>query len=33
MIDARRHLMKSQRLEGPADMVIEIASESDPGLD
>jgi len=33
IVDARRHLMKSQRLEGPADMVIEIASESDPGLD
>src|SRR6059036_650324 len=33
IIDARRHLMKSRRLEGPADMVIEIASESDPGLD
>jgi len=31
--DARRHLLKNQRLEGPADMVIEIASESDPGLD
>ena len=33
IVDARRHLMKSRRLEGPADMVIEIASESDPGLD
>ncbi len=31
--DSRRHLMTSQRLEGPADMVIEIASESDPRLD
>jgi Uma2 family endonuclease len=31
--DARRHLMTAQRLEGPADMVIEIASESDPTLD
>jgi Uma2 family endonuclease len=31
--DARRHLMTPQRLEGPADMVIEIASESDPTLD
>ncbi len=31
--DGRRHLMTSQRLEGPADMVIEIASESDPRLD
>jgi Uma2 family endonuclease len=29
----RRHLMTARRLEGPADMVIEIASESDPGLD
>lgn len=29
----RRHLMTPQRLEGPADWVIEIASESDPGLD
>lgn len=29
----RRHLLTPQRLEGPADMVIEIASESDPGLD
>jgi Uma2 family endonuclease len=31
--ESRRHLMTPQRLEGPADMVIEIASESDPGLD
>src|SRR6266545_6479682 len=31
--DRKRHLMTPQRLEGPADMVIEIASESDPGLD
>lgn len=31
--DTRRHLMTPQRLEGPADMVIEIASESDPALD
>jgi len=30
---ARRHLMTPRRLEGPADMVIEIASESDPRLD
>jgi len=30
---ARRHLMTPRRLEGPADMVIEIASESDPKLD
>jgi Uma2 family endonuclease len=29
----RRQLMKPRRLEGPADMVIEIVSESDPGLD
>jgi Uma2 family endonuclease len=29
----RRHLMTSRRLEGPADMVIEIVSESDPKLD
>src|SRR5881296_1211920 len=29
----RRGLMAAQRLEGPADLVIEIASESDPGLD
>ena len=29
----RRQLMTPQRLEGPADMVIEIASESDPRLD
>jgi Uma2 family endonuclease len=30
---ARKHLLKKTRLEGPADLVIEIASESDPGLD
>jgi Uma2 family endonuclease len=30
---ARRHLMGKIRLEGPADLVIEIASDSDPGLD
>jgi len=29
----RRHLMTSQRLEGPADMVVEIVSDSDPKLD
>ena len=29
----RRHLMTPRRLEGPADMVIEIASDSDPRLD
>jgi Uma2 family endonuclease len=28
-----RHLMTPCRLEGPADMVVEIASESDPRLD
>ena len=31
--DARRHLLTPQRLEGPADLVVEIASESDPRLD
>jgi len=31
--DARRHLMTPRRLEGPADLVVEIASESDPRLD
>jgi Uma2 family endonuclease len=31
--ESRRHLMTPRRLEGPADMVIEIASESDPRLD
>ncbi len=31
--EERRHLLTSQRLEGPADLVIEIASEGDPGLD
>lgn len=29
----RRHLLKPQRLEGPADLVIEIASEADPEFD
>jgi Uma2 family endonuclease len=29
----RRQLMTPRRLEGPADLVIEIASESDPRLD
>ena len=29
----RRHLLTQRRLEGPADLVIEIASDSDPGLD
>jgi Uma2 family endonuclease len=33
VLDGRRHLLKPQRLDGPADLVIEIASESDPGLD
>ena len=31
--ETRRHLMTPQRLEGPADLVVEIASDSDPGLD
>ncbi|MGH7387876.1 MAG: Uma2 family endonuclease [Candidatus Rokuibacteriota bacterium] len=31
--DDRRHLLGANRLEGPADLVIEIASDSDPGLD
>jgi Uma2 family endonuclease len=31
--DARRHLLTPQRLEGPADLVVEIASDSDPRLD
>ena len=31
--NARRHLLTPQRLEGPADLVVEIASESDPRLD
>jgi Uma2 family endonuclease len=29
----RRHLLGANRLEGAADLVIEIASDSDPGLD
>jgi Uma2 family endonuclease len=33
VLERRRHLMTSQRLEGPADMVIELASASDPRLD
>lgn len=33
VVDDRRHLMTPQRLEGPADLVLEIASESDPKLD
>jgi Uma2 family endonuclease len=28
--DERKHLLQPQRLEGPADLVIEIASEGDP---
>lgn len=31
--EERRHLITKRRLEGPADMAIEIVSESDPGLD
>jgi Uma2 family endonuclease len=31
--DDRRHLLTPQRLEGPADWVVEIASEGDPGFD
>jgi Uma2 family endonuclease len=31
--EERRHLLTPQRLEGPADLVIEIASEGDPNLD
>lgn len=31
--ESRRDLMTPRRLEGPADMVVEIASESDPRLD
>lgn len=30
VLDERRHLLKPQRLEGPANLVIEIASEGDP---
>lgn len=29
--EERRHLLQPQRLEGPADLVIEIASEGTPG--
>ena len=29
----KRHLLRPTRLEGPADLVVEIASDSDPGLD
>ena len=31
--EAKRSRMTPRRLEGPADLVIEIASESDPGFD
>lgn len=31
--DERRHLLTEQRLEGPADWVIEIASEGDPAFE
>jgi Uma2 family endonuclease len=31
--DEHRHRVTPQRLEGPADFVIEIASEGDPGFD
>ena len=31
--DANRHRMTSRRLEGPGDLVVEIASDGDPGLD
>lgn len=31
--DERRHLLTPQRLEGPADFVVEIASEGDPAFD
>jgi len=31
--EERRHLLTPQRLEGPADLVVEIASEGDPNLD
>lgn len=31
--DERRHLLTPQRLEGPADWVVEIASEGDPAFD
>ncbi len=31
--EERRHLLMPQRLEGPADLVVEIASEGDPGFD
>jgi Uma2 family endonuclease len=29
----KRYLLRPTRLEGPADLVVEIASDSDPGLD
>jgi Uma2 family endonuclease len=33
VLDAKRHLLGQQRLEGPADLVVEIASSSDPAID
>jgi Uma2 family endonuclease len=33
VLDAKRHLLGQQRLEGPADLVVEIASSSDPEID
>lgn len=33
VLDERRHLLTEQRLEGPADWVIEIASEGDPAFE
>jgi len=33
VLNERRHLLMPQRLEGPADLVVEIASEGDPKLE
>lgn len=33
VLEERRHLLKPQRFEGAADLVIEIASEADPNLE
>src|SRR5262249_37451892 len=33
VVGRRRRMLKEQHLDGPADFVIEIASESDPTLD
>lgn len=33
VLDAKRHLLGQQRLEGPADLVVEIASSADPEID